>query len=174
MKNTACRIVLALEDSVFAIQGPPGAGKTFTGARMICELVKAEKKIGVTALSHKVIRHLLEEVTDAKGINLKMENSENTFFGETRFGNSNEDEEGERHRRVAERVHHERLLGRCDRRRALLVEADQQVAREADHAPAGEQQKQRPALHQQQHREDEQRHVGEEAPFLVATVHVTD
>jgi len=65
VKNTACRIVLALEDSVFAIQGPPGAGKTFTGARMICELVKAGKKIGVTALSHKVIRHLLEEVTDA-------------------------------------------------------------------------------------------------------------
>ena len=41
---------------MFAIQGPPGAGKTFTGARMICELVKAGKKIGVTALSHKVIR----------------------------------------------------------------------------------------------------------------------
>jgi predicted RecB family nuclease len=65
VKDTACRIVAALKDSVFAIQGPPGAGKTFTGARMICELVKRGKKIGVTALSHKVIRHLLEEVTDA-------------------------------------------------------------------------------------------------------------
>jgi predicted RecB family nuclease len=65
VKDTACRIVAALKDSVFAIQGPPGAGKTFTGARMICELVKAGKKIGVTALSHKVIRHLLEEVTEA-------------------------------------------------------------------------------------------------------------
>jgi uncharacterized protein len=65
VKNTACRIASALEDSVFAIQGPPGAGKTFTGARMICELVKAGKRIGVTALSHKVIRHLLEEIADA-------------------------------------------------------------------------------------------------------------
>jgi predicted RecB family nuclease len=65
VRNTACRIASALKDSVFAIQGPPGAGKTFTGARMICELVKAGKKIGVTALSHKVIRHLLEEVADA-------------------------------------------------------------------------------------------------------------
>src|SRR5580704_6969169 len=65
VKNTACRIASALEDSVFAIQGPPGAGKTFTGARMICELVKEGKRIGVTALSHKVIRHLLEEVADA-------------------------------------------------------------------------------------------------------------
>jgi predicted RecB family nuclease len=64
-KSTACRIASALDDSVFAIQGPPGAGKTFTGARMICELVKEGKKIGITALSHKVIRKLLEEVVDA-------------------------------------------------------------------------------------------------------------
>jgi len=64
-QGTACRIAAALKDSVFAIQGPPGAGKTFTGARMICELVKQGKKIGVTALSHKVIRKLLEEVVDA-------------------------------------------------------------------------------------------------------------
>jgi len=63
--STASRIVSALEDSVFAIQGPPGAGKTFTGARMICALVRRGKKIGITALSHKVIRKLLEEVVDA-------------------------------------------------------------------------------------------------------------
>lgn len=64
-ENTASRIVLALADSVFAIQGPPGSGKTYTGARMICELVKRGKKIGVTALSHKVIRKLLEDVVQA-------------------------------------------------------------------------------------------------------------
>ena len=63
--NTANRIVLALEDSVFAIQGPPGSGKTYTGARMICELVKSGKRIGVTALSHKVIRKLLDDVVAA-------------------------------------------------------------------------------------------------------------
>src|SRR5258708_366226 len=63
--NTANRIALALEDSVFAIQGPPGSGKTYTGARMICELVKRGKKIGVTALSHKVIRKLLDDVVEA-------------------------------------------------------------------------------------------------------------
>jgi len=62
---TACRIVTALDDSVFAIQGPPGAGKTYTGARMICQLLKQGKKIGITALSHKVIRKLLDEVVDA-------------------------------------------------------------------------------------------------------------
>src|SRR5437764_259023 len=51
-------------------------------------------------------------------------------------------EERERHRRVAERVHHERLLRGGDRRRAVLVVADQQVAREADHSPAREQEQQ--------------------------------
>ena len=64
-KETACRIGRALHCTVFAIQGPPGAGKTYTGARMICDLVKAGKKIGVTALSHKVIRKLLDEVVEA-------------------------------------------------------------------------------------------------------------
>jgi uncharacterized protein len=64
-ESTASRIALALEDSVFAIQGPPGSGKTYTGARMICELVKRGKKVGVTALSHKVIRNLLESVVEA-------------------------------------------------------------------------------------------------------------
>jgi predicted RecB family nuclease len=64
-KATACRIASALDHSVFAIQGPPGAGKTYTGARMICQLVAEGKKVGVTALSHKVIRKLLEEVLAA-------------------------------------------------------------------------------------------------------------
>ena len=44
------------------IQGPPGAGKTYIGAEMILALVKAGKKVGVTATSHRVIRNLLDEV----------------------------------------------------------------------------------------------------------------
>jgi len=61
----ARRVVLALDGGVLAIQGPPGAGKTFTAARMIVDLVRAGKKVGVTAVSHKVIRNLLEEVVRA-------------------------------------------------------------------------------------------------------------
>ena len=57
--------VAALDHSVLPIQGPPGAGKTYTGARMITSLVRAGKKVGITALSHKVIRNLLEEVVKA-------------------------------------------------------------------------------------------------------------
>jgi hypothetical protein len=63
----ACRVGLALDNSALPIQGPPGAGKTFTGARMICELVRAGKKVGITAVSHKVIRKLLDEIVKAAG-----------------------------------------------------------------------------------------------------------
>jgi predicted RecB family nuclease len=53
---------LAQETSVLPIQGPPGSGKTFTGARMIVELVKQGRRVGITAVSHKVIGNLLDEV----------------------------------------------------------------------------------------------------------------
>ncbi|MEX2110727.1 MAG: TM0106 family RecB-like putative nuclease [Gemmatimonadaceae bacterium] len=63
------RTVLALDHSVLAVQGPPGAGKTFAGAEMICALVKEGKKVGIAATSHKVIRKLLEEVEKAAARN---------------------------------------------------------------------------------------------------------
>src|SRR5713101_2587733 len=61
----ACRMGSSLDNSLLPIQGPPGAGKTFTGARMICALVGQGKRVGVTAVSHKVIRKLLEDVVTA-------------------------------------------------------------------------------------------------------------
>jgi uncharacterized protein len=61
----AVRIVNDLDRTVLAIQGPPGAGKTFTGAEMICALVVQGKRVGVTANSHAVIRHLLDAVAEA-------------------------------------------------------------------------------------------------------------
>jgi uncharacterized protein len=57
--TTACRVALELDHGVLPIQGPPGTGKTFTGSQMIVDLVKAGKKVGVTAVSHEVIRNLL-------------------------------------------------------------------------------------------------------------------
>ena len=60
---------LPIETSVLPIQGPPGSGKTFTGARMIVELVKQGRRVGITAVSHKVISNLLLEAcsTAAEG-----------------------------------------------------------------------------------------------------------
>jgi uncharacterized protein len=61
----AKRAVLFLDDSVLPVQGPPGSGKTFSGARMIVELLKQGRRVGITAVSHKVISKLLHEVCDA-------------------------------------------------------------------------------------------------------------
>lgn len=61
----AVRIAGDLDETVLAIQGPPGAGKTFTGAEMICGLVEQGRKVGVIATGHKVIRKLLEDVAAA-------------------------------------------------------------------------------------------------------------
>lgn len=59
------RLVQELDCGVLPIQGPPGTGKTFTGARMILALAQAGKRVGVTAVSHKVIRNLLEKTLEA-------------------------------------------------------------------------------------------------------------
>jgi uncharacterized protein len=56
----ACRIACALDGDVLAIQGPPGTGKTYTGTHMICALLRAGLKVGITAVSRKVILKLLE------------------------------------------------------------------------------------------------------------------
>jgi len=56
---TACRLGRELDHGVLPIQGPPGTGKTYTGAHMIVDLIRAGKKVGVTAVSHEVIRNLL-------------------------------------------------------------------------------------------------------------------
>ncbi|WP_114217093.1 TM0106 family RecB-like putative nuclease [Ochrobactrum sp. 3-3] len=71
--DAAVRLCEDLEGGVLPIQGPPGAGKTFTGAHMICELVRLGKTVGITANSHKVIRNLIDEaikVAGEKGIDL--------------------------------------------------------------------------------------------------------
>lgn len=62
-QDYAVEISVGLDRTILPIQGPPGAGKTFIGAQMIRALVRAGKKVGVTANSHKVIHNLLEEVT---------------------------------------------------------------------------------------------------------------
>lgn len=71
--EAAIRLCSHLAGGILPIQGPPGAGKTYIGAQMICELVRLGKTVGITANSHKVIRHLIDEtikVADKRGIDL--------------------------------------------------------------------------------------------------------
>lgn len=56
------QVVRNLENSVLFIQGPPGAGKTYTGSHVIVDLLKAGKRIGVTSNSHYAINNLLAAV----------------------------------------------------------------------------------------------------------------
>ncbi|MDR7505953.1 MAG: TM0106 family RecB-like putative nuclease [Armatimonadota bacterium] len=63
--TAARRLVLGLTRGVLAIQGPPGSGKTYTGARMISTLLRAGKTVGICANSHKVIGHLLVKTVEA-------------------------------------------------------------------------------------------------------------
>lgn len=59
------RAARALEGGVLAVQGPPGTGKSYTGARVILQLLRDGRRVGVCATSHKVIRNLLDKVLEA-------------------------------------------------------------------------------------------------------------
>lgn len=54
--------VLRLENSYLYIQGPPGAGKTYTGSHVIVELLRQGFTVGVTSNSHKAINNLLAAI----------------------------------------------------------------------------------------------------------------
>jgi predicted RecB family nuclease len=53
---------LTLDGSYLIVQGPPGAGKTWQGARMAVALLRAGRRVGVTAFSHKAIDNLLVQI----------------------------------------------------------------------------------------------------------------
>jgi uncharacterized protein len=64
----ARRLALRLDQTVLPIQGPPGSGKTYTGARMIVELVRAGRRVGVTATAHKAITNLVDAAIAAAAL----------------------------------------------------------------------------------------------------------
>ena len=51
--------IAGLDESDLFVQGPPGAGKTFTGSHVIAELLRRGKRIAVSSNSHKAINNLL-------------------------------------------------------------------------------------------------------------------
>ena len=71
--EAALRISSSGDFGVLPIQGPPGAGKTYTGAQLIAELIAQGARVGITANSHRVIGNLLAgtlEAADERGIGL--------------------------------------------------------------------------------------------------------
>jgi uncharacterized protein len=63
--DTLKQLVERLGESYLFIQGPPGSGKTWTGAQLIVHLIARGARVGVAATSHKAIHNLLCEVEEA-------------------------------------------------------------------------------------------------------------
>ena len=94
--SSVIEAVKSLDNSTLCIQGPPGSGKTYTGAKIIVDLLAAGKRIGVTSNSHKAIAKLLEDVQqEASKLSLRFNGtkiqSDSEDFGllGTQFSRSN-------------------------------------------------------------------------------------
>ena len=57
--------VLGMRGTTLCLQGPPGSGKTYTGARIIAALLRAGRRVGITSNSHRAINVLLAETWEA-------------------------------------------------------------------------------------------------------------
>ncbi len=65
LDGTLAEAAPSLGGSYLFVQGPPGSGKTWNGARMAIALMRAGRRVGITALSHKAIGKFLEDVEAA-------------------------------------------------------------------------------------------------------------
>ncbi len=52
----------SLDESYLVVQGPPGTGKTWRGARLVVDLIRAGRKVGVSATSHRAIENMLKAI----------------------------------------------------------------------------------------------------------------
>ena len=62
--NSIVAAVNSLDRSYLCIQGPPGAGKTYTAQHIIGNLLSKGKRIGISSNSHKAIINLMAGVAD--------------------------------------------------------------------------------------------------------------
>lgn len=56
--------VRMMDSSCLCVQGPPGAGKTYTASHVILALLKEGRSVGVSSNSHKAINNLMSAVLD--------------------------------------------------------------------------------------------------------------
>lgn len=67
--ETIINALLKINDSFLAVQGPPGAGKSFNGGKVIGELVMTHGwKVGVVGQSHSTVENLLRSVHKNGGV----------------------------------------------------------------------------------------------------------
>ncbi|KAA9158749.1 TM0106 family RecB-like putative nuclease [Amycolatopsis acidicola] len=57
--RTVIETVDLLDHSALAVQGPPGAGKTYLAGKLIAHLVREGKTVAVTSTSHKAVENVL-------------------------------------------------------------------------------------------------------------------
>jgi predicted RecB family nuclease len=57
--RTVIETVDALDGSTLAVQGPPGAGKTYLAGKLIAHLVRTGRTVSVTSTSHKAVENVL-------------------------------------------------------------------------------------------------------------------
>jgi len=77
--------ISSLNNSYLFVQGPPGAGKTYTGSHVIVALIKQGYRVGVSSNSHKAINNLLH------GIVKVAKEQDYVFWGAKKSTNGNSD-----------------------------------------------------------------------------------
>ncbi|WP_459644607.1 TM0106 family RecB-like putative nuclease [Kineococcus sp. NUM-3379] len=55
----------ALDSSTLAVQGPPGAGKTYLAGELVRHLVQRGRTVGVTSTSHRAVENVLAAAVEA-------------------------------------------------------------------------------------------------------------
>lgn len=63
--DTLTAQIAALDESALVVQGPPGAGKTYSGSRVAVRLMDAGLKVGVMSTSHAAIGNFLRACDEA-------------------------------------------------------------------------------------------------------------
>ncbi|PRD68111.1 nuclease [Malikia spinosa] len=80
--------VANLDNSYLFVQGPPGAGKTYTGSHVIVALMQKGYKVGISSNSHKAINNLLsgiEKVARQEGFSFSGAKKSTAKKGDTHF-----------------------------------------------------------------------------------------
>ncbi len=88
----AVDVVSRMDKTHLFIQGPPGAGKTYTGSHLIVDLLQSRKRVAVTSNSHKAINNLLsgvEEVAREQGFAFRGAKKASRNNPDSRFDSDN-------------------------------------------------------------------------------------